>query len=203
MRKIIFALAFLLYAGAYAQTTNIYVNEPVLLVPKKGTHVGITGSWDNTGILIGNFDIYPNNKVFLGVSFGSRDIINTRELLWTEQLVAGRLGLRILPWTYIVGSAGNHRYEPPVYETAAALSLVESLPYKDEFFWSGGVQINIPWLLFNKFRITGGVSYSNRNTHVFDKADFNFNTLEAAGETFRNLLESDLTWTVGVRIPLK
>ena len=189
----IFALAFMLYAGAYAQTTNIYVNEPVLLVPKKGTHVGITGSWDKTGILIGNFDIYPNNKVFLGVSFGSRDIINTRELLWTEQLVAGRLGLRILPWTYIVGSAGNHRYEPPVYETPGALSLVQSLPYKDEFFWSGGVQVNIPWLLFNKFRITGGVSYSNRNTFDFDLSNLDV----------RTLINSDLTWTVGVRIPLR
>ena len=200
MRKIIFALAFLLYAGAYAQTTNIYVNEPVLLVPKKGTHVGITGSWDRTGILIGNFDIYPNNKVFLGVSFGSRDIINTPELLFTEQVVAARLGLRILPWTYIVGSAGNHRYEPPLSE-GRVISV--ELPYKDEFFWSGGAQINIPWLLFNKFRITAGVSYSNRNTFVFDKTDFNFNTLDAAEETFRNLINSDLTWTVGVRIPLR
>ena len=182
-------------------------------IPKKGSQFGLSGSWDKTGILMGNFDVYPNNKVFAGVTFGSQDLINTKELLFTEQVVAGRLGLRLIPWTYIVGTAGNHRYEPPHYDFGGISQdlrdTIEALPYKDEFFWGGGIQIRIPYIIFNNFRFVAGVMYTNRNSYVFDKENFRIGPVEtiqdgldAATDIFNHLIESDLTFTVGVTIPL-
>ena len=182
--------------------TSVYVTYDQPFVPKAGSQFGLSASWDRTGILIGNFDVYPNNKVFMGVSFGAKDVINTEDLLFTEQVVAGRLGLRILPWTYVVGTAGNHRYEPPLYNfgyiSEELKETIDNLPYKDEFFWGAGVQVRIPYVIFNNFRFVGGISYTNRNTYMFNETNFQNGVYEAA----EHLLSSDLTFTLGVTIPL-
>lgn len=204
MRKLIFIAILMLGVSVSAQETrtNVYITVDQPFIPKKGSQFGVSGSWDNTGILIGNFDVYPNNKVFLGVAFGSRDIINTEPLIFTEQIVAGRLGLRVLPWTYVVGTAGNHRFEPPVYHDYEGSLLAEGLPYKDEFFWGAGVQLRVPYIIFNNFKIVAGIMRTNRNSYEIDKNNFNVGSIQEVKDTFNHLISSDLTFTVGVTIPL-
>ena len=199
------------YGGGGYQSSGGY--DVDVFVPKPGSQFGLSGSFDKTGMLMGNFDVYPNNKVFVGAAYGSRDVINTRDLLQTESVVAGRLGLRIAPWLYMVGTAGNHRYDPPHYDWGGISddlrTAIENLPYKDEFFWGAGLQIRIPYIIFNDFKFVAGIMYTNRNTYEFEAINFETGEIrtlsdgvDAAGQIFNHLINSDLTFTVGVTIPL-
>ena len=58
------------------------------------------------------------------------------------------------------------------------------------------------------FKIVAGVMYTNRNTYMFDKENFRIGPIEtvqdgldAGARIFNHIIESDLTFTVGVTIP--
>lgn len=187
--------------------------------PKAGSQFGLSVSWDRTGMMMGNFDVYPNNKVFMGVTYGYKDLtsylteydISGWDLLVSEVVVSGRIGLRVLPWTYVVGTIGNHRIEIPWadYSNERVRAAVETIPYKDELFYGAGAQVRIPYAIFNNFKIVAGVMYTNRNSYDFDGANFRVGPVEhisditAAGERILDhIVNSDLTFTVGVTIPL-
>jgi len=198
-------IAMLYSITAYTQNTsyqNITIIHESPFIPKAGSYLGVAAVWDNTGLQGLEAQVFPNARVMVGFAYLEKDIINTGDLLFTEEMVYGKLGLRVLPWIMIHGLVGSNRFGNPHWDfgnqTDELQATIDALPYKDETIYGVGGMIQIPWLLFNRFRVTGGFTYiPQRSDTIFDQT-----LLDATIADPKSFLSKDLLFQFGVRIPL-